>query len=241
MQPLMDLDFLSQADILRLRTEAAGRTPQLLAAEYRPSDAVFGQIEGGLPWWGILGAHYYGQGEQSIEGPSEQSLSILNPYLLVVPELYMRWDAAAVAEVERFGQDAAFYCIPSDLSWFPTVPRATASYDAACLQRNGVSAFSLIAYNARDLNLNYIFVSYEASRNVTKSNPLGAAYRNPQYLHRGGGCGYPGGCNNISPQTPDIDNIQIAGWPVEVVIWFWRDEPGSVDQPPDIVFVLVFD
>ena len=100
--------------------------------------------------------------------------------------------------------------------------------------------FSLIAYNARDLNLNYIFVSCPDSHNTTKPDPPTEPYRNPQFLHQGGSCGYPGGCNNISPQTPAIDNLQITGWPAQVVIWFWRDDPGSIDKSPDMVFVIDF-
>ena len=65
-------------------------------------------------------------------------------------------------------------------------------------------------------------------------------YHNPQYLHRGGSCGYPGGCNNISPRTPPIDNIQITAWPARVAIWFWRDDPGSELEAPDMVFVIEF-
>jgi hypothetical protein len=236
-QQLIDLDFMSKSQVLKLRTEAVYGYPQLIVGDYRPSDAVFGQIADGLPWWGILGAFYYGSGDQSIEGPSEQSLSILNPYLLAVPELYMRWDQTTVVD----SSDFPLYCAPHHLHWFPSSAYAEVTYSAACLRENGVVFFSLIAYNARDLNLNYIFVSYQDSRNIVKSGAPTVPYNNPQFLHRGGSCGYSGGCNNISPQTPEIDNIQITGWPAKVVIWFWRHNPGSIDESPDMVFVIHFD
>ena len=232
LQPPIELDFKSKAEVLELRTKAAHTYPRLIAGDYRPSDAVFGQIVNGLPWWGILGAFHYGSGDRSIDGPSEQSLSILNPYLLAVPELYMRWETP--------NPNLSLYCAPRRLRWYPTNAQADVTYSTKCLRRNSVRLFSLIAYNARDWNLNYIFVSYQDSRNIAKPDPPTTPYDNPQFLHRGGSCGYPGGCNNISPQTPDIDNIQIAGWPAEVVIWFWRHNPGSIDKTPDMVFVIHF-
>jgi hypothetical protein len=153
----------------------------------------------------------------------------------------MRWDEAAVAEMVARGPEFPRYCTPRSLRWYPSSARAEAAYDGACLRRNGVEYLSLIAYNARDLNLEYVFVSYRDSRNIAKPDPPTTAYRNPQYLHRGNSCGYPGGCNNISPQTPEIDGIRITGFPAEVVIWFWQDDPGSTEKPPDMVFVIRFD
>ncbi|MBN1583997.1 MAG: hypothetical protein JXA89_25030 [Anaerolineae bacterium] len=238
LQPLDELDFKSKAEVYRLRSESVARYPQLIAGTYRPSDAVFGQIVNGLPWWGTLGLAHYGKGEQSIEGPSEQSRSVLNPFLLAVSEFYLMWDAEIVKKAQAQGPDCPLYCHPYDLRWFPTSAQAEVTYSAACLEWNNAYYFSLLAYNARDWNLNYIFVSYSDSRNITKADLPATAYLNPQYLHRGNSCGYPGGCNNISPTTPQIDNIQITAWPAEIVIWFWQDDPGPVLASPDMTFVI---
>ncbi|MEW6530983.1 MAG: hypothetical protein AB1473_09120 [Thermodesulfobacteriota bacterium] len=240
LQPVTDLNFKTKAEVLRLREEAASQCPQLLVGDYTPSNAVFGQIVDGLPWWGILGAFHYGQGNQSISGPSLQSSSILNPYLLVVPEFELRWDRATIEAIERQTRHVPLDCSPQDLRWYPTSGRAEVNYDAECLKRNGVRVFQLIAYNARDLNLNYIYVSYRNSHNIFKANEPIGAYANPQFIHRGGSCGYPGGCNNVSPQTPPIDNIQILGWPAKLVIYLWERNPRSVEEPPDMEYVMHF-
>ncbi|MBI3593062.1 MAG: hypothetical protein HY099_06250, partial [Nitrospirae bacterium] len=67
LQPITELDFKSKAEVLKLRTEAVYRYPQLVSKDYKPSEPVFGQIEDGAPWWGVLGISYYGNGEKSIE------------------------------------------------------------------------------------------------------------------------------------------------------------------------------
>ena len=54
----------------------------------------------------------------------------------------------------------SFYCAPYGLRGIPTM-HAEVSYNDACV--NGphhAPYFDLIAYNARDFNLNYIYVSY---------------------------------------------------------------------------------
>ncbi|MBN1139123.1 MAG: hypothetical protein JXM73_21260 [Anaerolineae bacterium] len=237
LQPLAELDFQSRAEIVRLRNEVVGRYPELVVGTYRPANAVFGQIVDGLPWWGTLGLAHYGRGEQSIEGPSEQSRSILNPFLLAVPEFYLQWDASIVAKAQAQGPEYPLYCHPYRLRWFPADAWAEVTYSAACLEWNHATVFSLLAYNARDWNLNYVFVSYPDSHNIAKFDPPAAAYHNPQSLHRGDNCGYPGG-NDISPTTPPIDIIQIAAWPAQITIWFWRDDPGEAVASPDIVYVI---
>ena len=88
--------------------------------------------------------------------------------------------------------------------------------------------------------MNYIYVSYEDYYNISKQNPPTAPYAIPQYIHQGGSCGYPGGCNNMSPPTPEIDSIRITGLPARTVTWLWRQKPASLEEPPDMVFVIYF-
>jgi hypothetical protein len=168
-------------------------------------------------------------------------MSILNPYLLAVPEMYTRWDKGDVDAFDADNLGSSRYCAPRYLRWHPHNQRAEVWYNAACMMGNNVWYFSLNALNARDLNLNYIYVSYEDSINITKDEVPTRAYRNPQFLHQGGSCGYPGGCNNISPRTPPIDNIQATGWPAQIVVWFWRSDPGTVDTAPEMEYVITFD
>lgn len=241
LQPLAELDFKTKSEILSLRSDLVSRYSHLIAGAYRPSNAVFGQIVDGAPWWGVWGAYHYGSGVRSIAGPSLHSESILNPYLLVAPDFNMRWRVGAFERIDEQSGHNLFYCPPRNLRWYPKLGLAEVAYDAECLRKNRPHSFSLVALNARDFNLNYIYVSYRDSRNIFKENEPAGAYENPQYIHRGGSCGYAGGCNNMSPQTPPIDDIQIVGWPVKVVIHLWERNPGPVQKPPDIEYIMYFE
>ncbi|MCL4457769.1 MAG: hypothetical protein M1147_10745 [Nitrospirae bacterium] len=241
LQPVTELDFKSKAEVLKLRTEAVYKHSHLILGDYKPSEPIFGQMEDCAPWWGVLGMSYYGNGEKSIEGPSLQSISILNPYLLVVPDFYFGWSPAQVSIAEVGRAEYPTHCEPRSLRWYPKLKHAEAVYEASCARLSSNSAISLMAYNARDFNLNYIYVSYKDSRNIFKQNPPTEPYLNPQFIHRGSSCGYPGGCNNLSPSTPPIDNIKIINWPAQVVVWFWKDRPSSVEMPPDMTFIIKFE
>ncbi len=239
--PLADLNFKTKSEVLDLRRQAVTSYSRLIVGDYRPSEAVFGQIVDHAPWWGMLGAYLYGPGEKSILGPSMHSGAILNPYLLVVPWFRFRWDEAAIKEVEEQGWSESLHCPPRRLRWYPRSGRAEVTYQAECLARHRVRFLDLVAFNARDLGLNYIYVSYANSRNVCKETPPRAAYNNPQFIHKGGSCGYTGGCNNMSPRTPDIDRIEIIGWPAKLVTYLWTDNPRSVGAPPDMEYIMHFE
>src|SRR5574341_1889482 len=78
--------------------------------------------------------------------------------------------------------------------------------------------FDLIAFNARDFNLNYLYVAYDQSQNLYKPDAPTEAFQINPFLHRGGSCGYPGRCNNMSPDTPTISQIEITGLPARAII-----------------------
>lgn len=240
LEPLGDLDFKTKAEVYALRSEAVTRYPQLLAGEYKPSNDVFGQIVDGLPWWGVLGAHRYGRGKRSIEGPSTHSLSILNPYLLVVASIGTIWDPDYFGVIDEQTGQERFICTPRSLRWYPKLGQAEVTYDAECLRRGEAHSFGLYAYNARDFNLRFIYVSYRDSTNIFKEREPARAYTNPQFIHQGGSCGYPGGCNNMSPATPPIDDIRISGWPARVVIHLWENYPRDPYERPDMTYLMNF-
>lgn len=252
MAPPSELDGLTRAQVLELRAQAVSRYPDLLAASYSPSEAVFGQIVDGLPWWGVAGHFFYGSGERSIEGAAEEARFLLNPYLLVAAEfdvLSAKWDTARVTALDLRRPDFPFYCEAEGLRWQPGELRAEVTYNlSACIARTaqwttgplhlGDAAFSLIAYNARDLNLGNLFVDYAASRNVSKPGAPVSAYAVPHYIHQGGSCGYPGGCNNMSPDTPEISWLEINALPADLVVKLWRRSPPSVEQAADLLFTI---
>ena len=231
-----ELDGLTKAQVLQMRSVEVMKHPELLVGEYAPSEDVFGQVEDLAPWWGIEGQFRFGAGISSIDGPSEESRFILNPFLLVAPEFNDWFRGISNAEAVKLD----LTCLPQRLTWWPKESRAEASYSASCIARRQKPEFDLIAYNARDMGLPYIYVSYADSLNVTKTDAPAEPYANPQFIHRGNNCGYPGGCNNMSPSTPPIDGIRLDGLPAKVAVWLWRSKPRSIDVAPDFIFTVVF-
>lgn len=85
---LLELDFLSRAEIVNLRAEAVRRYPGLVSEGYQPLRALFGGVVNHKPWWGTIGATHYGWGQRSIAGPSYASRFVNNPLCLI--DLWMK-------------------------------------------------------------------------------------------------------------------------------------------------------
>ncbi len=256
-QPPVEFDYLAKTRILAMRKEAVNRHPELISGTYKPAEAIFGRIENRRPWWGTTGMFYYGRGERSIDGPAEESRFILNPYLLVAAELEgltiwrhgaAMWEQGRTANVDPEAPGFPLYCPATELRWYPAQRQAEVTYNVSRYRETVGSwtdeplplpiEFSLLVYNARDLNLNYIYVAFEDSRHVHKDDASDVPLPIEQYLHRGSSCGYPGGCNNASPRVPEISAIWIDKLPAQVVVWLWQDEPGAHAPAPDLVFTI---
>ncbi len=255
-----ELDGLSRQQVFDQRTTLVEQYPQLLAADYTPDDATFGDIIDGLPWWGMEGQFVHFSGARSIDGPSEESRFLMNPYILVAPDF---WPAISytgfVWDDERLTADALqdpafpYTPYPQSVRWSPQARQMVVTYNTtAWLQAinmwrenrltYGELVFDLIAYNARDFNLNYVLVRYDLSTNIDKVGERPTApFAISHYIHQGGSCGYPGGCNNMSPSTPPIQDLLVRQAPAEAVIHLWADRPTNRDVPPDMVVVLKFE
>jgi len=257
-----ELNFKKKVDVLAMRREAANRYPDLLAAPYEPADSIFGQIVDGLPWWGMKGQFFLGQGQRSIEGPAEETRFLLNPYLLVAADFFglvvggtgttPGWNTEKINDNTLNQSDFPFTCHPRFLVWYPREGRAEAIYSVTdCMERMSRwstkalklsdMTFDLIAYNARDMNLNYLFLSLAESTNVDQYQPPGSVFYISHFIHQGGSCGYSGGCNNMSPATPEISNYWLKGLPAKANIRLWKNAPGSVKQQPDMLFTIIFE
>jgi hypothetical protein len=240
--PMIELDGKTRDEIFKLRTAYVREHPGLLKflvkGKYAPSQAVFGQIADGKTWWGILGICYYGRGEKSIEGPSEESRFIANPYLLA-------------AACESFAQKVTkpglkpreIYPRPVSLWWYPPKSMAIAKYDVSGYFKDareyGFSRFDefcLPVYNARDMGFDYLNIVPEKCRNVeivVSSEPIA----NPEFLHLGTSSGYPGGSNNMSPYFPPL-GFRVKALPARVHLKLWRQKPPSVKAPADFSFII---
>lgn len=248
------LNFKGKDDIFKLRKAAIDSHASLHNGAYVPSEEVFGQVESEKPWWGLYGAHIYGQGQRSIEGPSKEGRFVLNPYLLVAadPSNVGLWNTKMVTKEMLADRNFPFYWKPQGLTWYPREAKAEVTYDVTGYQRElyarrsvlkfygFVNGFSLIAYNARDLGFNYLFLSPEKSKNVVNQYKKREPIEIQQMVHLGESCGYPGGCNNMSPYMPELDHMVLTGLPAHAHVLLWKQKPPSVSSPADMVFDINF-
>ncbi len=234
--PLMELDFKSKSEIYAIRKRYVMQHSNLLNGSYSPSNEVFGQIESGKPWWGIDGLSYKGPGEHSIDGPSEESRFICNPFLLVGLE-----DGMMVVSNKKPREQ---YPRPVSLEWSTDKKRGRVVYAIKRFRsgnnhtREDNQNLSLSVYNARDLGYKFMFIDLKKSPNLSIQAGASKILEIPQFIHTGGSCGYKGGCNNMSPFCADLE-IKVKTLPSKVFCKLWRKKPLNQYTPADMEFEVI--
>jgi hypothetical protein len=242
LRPTRDYDFSPVAPILAARASYVNAEPALFAAlggrEYTPSKQLFGQIVDGRPWWGLEGLSFFGNGEKSIEGDSEESRFIENPYLFVA----MREVWASI--VKKPIAPHPVYPKPTGLRFSLDGTVGWASYDVTSFYREGATlgyqeaidhSIKACLYNALDLGFPFFAYDKVASNGVRAKDY--SVLREPEFIHLGGSCGYAGGCNNASPPFAPL-TLYIETLPARLVVRFWREAPRAAKDAPDVWFVV---
>jgi len=236
--PLMDFDFKSKSEIFNIRRRFVTKHRNLIDGSYSPSKEVFGQIVGGKAWWGIDGLIYYGAGKKSIEGPSDESRFICNPFILVGLDEGVYYRGKGRIPREKYPR-------PVSLVWSAdrkygkviyAIRRFWASHYPGSRNRKE-RKLELVAYNARDLGYKYLYIDMKKSRYITLLAGKPRIIRIPQFIHVGGSCGYPGGCNNMSPYCKDL-LFRSKRYPSRVVCKLWKNKPINEYTPADMEFVV---
>jgi len=246
--PPANFNFKSRAEILAMRRREVMKHSELLKGPYYPDDDVFGELASGRPWWGDLGEAYYGPGPKSILGMSEESRFILNPYLLAAEEIIVGLVKERVTEDDLAHKSFPTFVQPSGLRWWPRQGKAEVTYDVSAFQSqmrstygadiNFVNESSLEIINARDLGLQYVYIPPTWTYNIEITNPMRGPIANPQFIHCGGSCGYPGGCNNMSPTCPQLERFKIKKFPARLILMMWKNAPTTGREPPDMVYTI---
>jgi hypothetical protein len=249
------LNFKSKAEILSLRKRIVDSMPILLDGDYQPSESVFGHIEDNRPWWGMHGAFVWGAGNHSIEGDSEESRFLVNPFLLVGANSgsALIWKTEATSQADLKNPSFPFCWLPASLKWYPTQPLVQVTYDITGFNRQiadrrsklilptvKIDQFGLIAYNARDFGFNYIYLDCKKSINIVNSVQVEEPVLISQMIHCGGSSQYPGGCNNMSPAIADIDRIAFTALPARARVALWKEKPEDVNTPADMTCWIDF-
>lgn len=248
-----EYDFHSRAEIENLRRAFANQHPELLMYQYTPMPAIFSQIEDGKPWWGLDGQLFFDSGNRSIDGLSEESRFINNPFMLVCANMVLdgyQYESSKFPSKEDFALSGLpLGCAPIQAAIYPRESREEITYNVTNFmlasakivdlpKQLGSAPFDVVAYNARDFGFNYIAVSPRYSRNINKTSERPIEIT--QYIHCGGSCGYSGGCNNMSPYIEGLHTLSLKGLPAQACVYLWRARPTSVDQAPDFMVTLNF-
>ena len=234
--PMFELDFKTRKEFTEIRRAAVMKHKRFFPNSYAPSEKVFGGIEDKKSWWGIEGIYYYGPGAKSIEGPSEETRFIGNPLLLVgvcegfaflVEKTGERKDVESYPKLESIsweGKSRMFHIKYNLWDYLRFIRRIRASFGRR---------LNFIAYNARDFGLNWLYVYPDKSANLELHQLPEKASRIRQFLHRGGSSGYKGGSNNASPRQKFLE-FTPQRLPAKAMIGLWKEEPKSVNDPPDV-------
>ena len=240
--PMMELDFKKKSEVYDIRKKYVNEYPELAKylaqGEYKPSEEVFGQIQDGKSWWGILGICYYGNGKKSIEGPSEETRFLCNPYLIIgLCELYARHVNDPSLKPK------AIYATPESCCWDMKNREILIKYNVSDYLKEakkyhypGPEKMYLVAYNAKDLGFKYFYILPGGAENI-KFEEQKEARVIPQYIHVGGSSGYPGGSNNMSPAFKPLD-IEVEKTPAKVTVKLWKEMPKNIEAKCDMTVVL---
>lgn len=245
-------NYLSRSQILAKRSAQVSKFADLLQKPYEPNHFVFDQIVDNKPWWGMHGAFVFGEGQRSIEGPSEESRFVLNPYLLVAASSWSAeiWNKERITEEDLRQPDFPFCWNPVSLRFSPKQKTVSATYDVSSFNRSlekwqdkiidksPIDDFGLVAYNARDFGFNYIFVPVDQCTNVKNLNNAPGPTDIKQYIHCGNTCKYSGDCNNMSPAQEQIDHFKFTALPTEVKVLLWKQKPPSTQTSPDMTVFI---
>ena len=244
--PPREYDFLNKDEIFRVRNEMTKKYPVFFKGDYKAgTGSVFRQVENKKPWWGLKGLMCYGPGKLSIEGESDESRFIDNPFLLVSME-----EGFALPLMKGKGNCPLSYPKPTKITFNTKTNTFTVNYDASTHERvlaaiahknhawKPKMEYSFNGRNAIDFGIPYVYA--EASKNIrflSGKNMKTAPYRFRDFIHVGGSCGYPGGCNNGSPHQAETD-FQITGYPAYARFKLWRKKPKSADDPADMMYEI---
>ena len=248
-----DYNYRTRSELLELRKRYVMEVPTLLAGSYVPLPPIFQAIEDHKPWWGLAGRSVWGRGTRSIEGLSEESRFMSNPYVLAGadPASANIWNKDKITATDLTNENFPYAWHIKSLKWRPQESMAEVVYLVSefndhmndfrdkLLEQTIVPAFNIAAYNARDFGYNYIWLDEKGSQNIVNVNhPAPEAAQIVQMIHCGGTCGYAGGCNNMSPHMKAIDCVKYTNLPARAKVLLWKQRPASVTQPPDLTFYI---
>ena len=216
---------------------------------YTPSAEVYGQIEDRKPWIANIICNRQGEPVPT-QGPSEESRFINNPIILVGFEsgwLQLKPNSFHLMQKPYCTSPAANY-MPKRIHYDADEKEITITYAKPQFFEPSWSGFFFFnGKNARDLGYDYAYLDLSRSRTQAKfaqpDNITNRVHKFQDFFHTGGRCRVPGGCNNGSPNQPELNFNENFQARQKQVFYFklWRKRPASPEDPADIYEKMVFE
>lgn len=230
----------TQSDILAERKKYVSQV--FNTSNYEPSKRIFGGIIDGKPWISLQGAYCNGWETKKgrIEGASEESVFMNNPLALIM------------VEMPYYGYVKPNSCTPVT-KFLPTKLTVTKNsiniyYNISAFQDTVVSdrgkqyaIYYLKPINAKDLGYEWGYVVDNKNLGFSHNNPINKQpYNFKDFIHCGGACDIEGGCNNGSPNQPQLEFGLDNKYPAYMQIYLWKEEPEHWYSDADMVVNLYF-
>lgn len=248
---LTELNFLSKADIYKLRKEYVNKS-LFAAKDYEPNDAVFGQIVDNKPWWGTISCqnvHDDGNFDANIQGKSLQSKQINNPNVLVgIVTPYIPRDR----ENNSYCHSDYAKLLPNFLYYDKKNNLIEVRYqvkhdflDMYIIRDSARKKFplQLSGLNARDFGYNYVYAESFKNASIENKNENDITNRVSifnDFIHLGESCKYNDGCNNVSPMQFDKTFV-LSALPATIDLKLWKKQPANKYQKADIYYRIIIE
>ena len=244
--PPRNLNFKTYKEIFRIRKKMIAENPIFFQGKYDPlASSVFKQIEEGKPWWGLRGLMCYGPGKLAIEGESDESRFIDNPFLLISME-----EGFALTLMKDKGNCPLSYPKPIKISFDSDKRIFHVTYSVSGHERTIAKTasnnrtnspkmtYSFNGRNAIDFAVPYVYATKPKNLHFVDTNNISkSVYQFKDFIHVGGSCGYSGGCNNGSPRQKETE-FQIDKYPASITFKLWKRKPTSPDEKADLSYEI---
>lgn len=240
--PPLPFSYKSKNEIFDIRKEYVMASPFAYEG-YEPAEHVFGSIEDGLPWVSNYLCSYKETHTANIEGPSEEARFLNNPTALIMLE-----HASSKYWCHNVPETYKGEIMPIEITYSPDKKTVYVRYPR--LPKRKRVPYSMNGLNARDLGYNYIFIDLNQSNFVpdfeTETNAGNKIVELFNLIHRGSACGHETGCNNGSPDQPELNfynkpskkDVQFLK---RLHIKLWKEMPNSPNDEADMTEIISID
>ena len=241
--PLENLSGLSKSRILEKRINAMRTSEIFSEMNYIPSSDVY-RITDGLPWISANAALHWSEvsEREKYDGPSRDSLGILNPELLYYIQIFDYYKK--VDDYEYLYKN--YNVIPYKVIYNISTKTITAYIKNERNPEGDYLPITIADANAHDLGYKYAYMS--DTKNIGyfsdepyKSNKFTDIKEITGYYMHGSVCGISGGCNNYAPYWQYYNHFYLRRLPASFNIKLWKQRPSSVNQEADINFEMIFE